>query len=491
RSRVGQVRAAFLRTRQLPGGEATLRVRAAPQSLCALAATDRATAALGASTLLDEQRAFAALAPFHIEPHHLPKQADDVDYCARSFAKNLLRDEPTTTGVAVRNAAIAAPLSDLKPRGGDGGRQRLRKPAFWTPAATGGARGGDAEPTNATSLDVRRRVPDSVTQWEARVACVAPRLGLGVSPPAHITAFQAFFLDLALPYAVKRGEVLVLKASLFNYLPHSLPVRVSLAPTPGLELLSNSSEGLGCVEANSSLVLSFRVRALDVGLLNVTVVAEVEPLLPERCGPDFVLAQRDALVKALLVVAEGFPVQRAHSAYICPANFSGDSSVAWRLLLPADVVEDSARADVSVVGDLLGPTLQNLGHLVRLPMGCGEQNMILFVPNLHVIGYLNATGRLTIGMHTEALKNLQKGYQRQLNYRHADGSYSAFGEQDGEGSLWLTAFVVRAFAHARRHIFVDERDLAASVQWVLRQQLENGCFPPVGQVFHKDIRVRQ
>jgi len=32
--------------------------------------------------------------------------------------------------------------------------------------------------------------------------------------------------------------------------------------------------------------------------------------------------------------------------------------VLWSLELPPDVVEDSARADVSVVGDLLGPTLQ-------------------------------------------------------------------------------------------------------------------------------------
>jgi hypothetical protein len=39
-------------------------------------------------------------------------------------------------------------------------------------------------------------------------------------------------------------------------------------------------------------------------------------------------------------------------------DFSEDVHVLWSLELPSDVVEDSARADISAVGDLLGPTLQ-------------------------------------------------------------------------------------------------------------------------------------
>jgi hypothetical protein len=48
-------------------------------------------------------------------------------------------------------------------------------------------------------------------------------------------------------------------------------------------------------------------------------------------------------------------VVNLHSVF---SDFSEDESVLWSLELPPDVVEDSARADVSVVGDLLGPTLQ-------------------------------------------------------------------------------------------------------------------------------------
>jgi len=53
--------------------------------------------------------------------------------------------------------------------------------------------------------------------------------------------------------------------------------------------------------------------------------------------------------------------------------------------------------------------LQNLDHLVQMPMGCGEQNMILFVPNLHVINYLNATQQENLVLKAEAIKNMEKG----------------------------------------------------------------------------------
>jgi hypothetical protein len=53
--------------------------------------------------------------------------------------------------------------------------------------------------------------------------------------------------------------------------------------------------------------------------------------------------------------------------------------------------------------------LQNLDGLVQMPMGCGEQNMILFVPNLHVINYLNATQQEKPVLKAEAIKNMEKG----------------------------------------------------------------------------------
>ena len=71
------------------------------------------------------------------------------------------------------------------------------------------------------------------------------------------------------------------------------------------------------------------------------------------------------------------------------------------------------------------------------------------------------------------------GYQQELTYRHSDGSYSAFGSQDKEGSMWLTAFVVKCFAQAMPLITIDTQQFQQSLLWITHKQLENGCFPVV------------
>lgn len=113
--------------------------------------------------------------------------------------------------------------------------------------------------------------------------------------------------------------------------------------------------------------------------------------------------------------AEGFPVELSQSAFLCPKDFSDDSSLVWELELPKpesgqQVVEGSIKAHVSLMGDVLGPALDNLDQLVKLPMGCGEQNMILFVPNIHAIAYLDAINRHEGSeMRSKALNNMRKG----------------------------------------------------------------------------------
>lgn len=115
------------------------------------------------------------------------------------------------------------------------------------------------------------------------------------------------------------------------------------------------------------------------------------------------------IVKPILVLSEGFPVETTKSVFICPKDFSDDSIITWNLDLPDDLVPESARAYVSLIGDILGPALENLDRLVRLPLGCGEQNMILFVPNIHVIGYLDVTGIENPELRARAIKNMEKG----------------------------------------------------------------------------------
>ena len=55
--------------------------------------------------------------------------------------------------------------------------------------------------------------------------------------------------------------------------------------------------------------------------------------------------------------------------------------------------------------------LQNLGHLIRVPYGCGEQNMINFVPNIYVMRYLKASGQDNAKTSKQLISNMLKGNQ--------------------------------------------------------------------------------
>jgi hypothetical protein len=75
--------------------------------------------------------------------------------------------------------------------------------------------------------------------------------------------------------------------------------------------------------------------------------------------------------------------------------------------LPDDIVKRSSRFYLSIIGDSIGPALNNLDNLVQQPTGCGEQNMVKFAPIVSIVNYLKSTEQLT-----EKMNDLTKEYLR-------------------------------------------------------------------------------
>lgn len=153
--------------------------------------------------------------------------------------------------------------------------------------------------------------------------------------------------------------------------------------------------------------------------------------------------------------------------------------------MPENIVEKSMRGYLSITGDSMGPVLNNLDNLVQQPTGCGEQNMVKFAPIKSVAAYLTDTHQITPKMSNLTQEYLRIGYQRQLTYRHPDGSFSAFGPNANNeiGGTWLTSFVLRVLAETFKLnlIKIDENDIKLSLKFLLdKTQDENGCFKQVG-----------
>ncbi|OWK03854.1 hypothetical protein Celaphus_00013978, partial [Cervus elaphus hippelaphus] len=336
------------------------------------------------------------------------------------------------------------------------------------------------------------QVPDTITEWKASALCLSETAGLGLSPTISLTVFQPFFLELTLPYSVVRGEAFTLKATVFNYLSHCIRVSVQLeASYAFLAIPVEKNEESHCVCGNKQKTVSWAVTPKSLGEVNFTATAEALRS-QELCGnevPHFpALGQKDTVIKPLLVEPEGIEREETFNALLC-ASETGESEK-LSLKLPSNVVEGSARATYAVLGDILGSAMQNLQNLLQMPYGCGEQNMVLFTPNIYVLNYLNETGQLTEKIKSKAISYLISGYQRQLNYKHSDGSYSAFGDRGGrsQGNTWLTAFVLKSFSQAQSHIFVEDSHIRDSLTWLSQKQKENGCFQRSGSLLNNAIK---
>ncbi|XP_036453897.1 alpha-2-macroglobulin-like isoform X2 [Colossoma macropomum] len=344
-----------------------------------------------------------------------------------------------------------------------------------------------AEVGDSGSAQVPVTVPDTITTWETEAFCLSSR-GLGVAPPAQLRVFQPFFLELSLPYSIIRGEEFELKATVFNYLSKCIMVKVTPAPSSHYTLKASSDgEYSSCLCANGRKTFKWTLVPSVLGVLSVTVSAEAEQSqavcdneivsVPER-------GRTDTVTRSLIVQAEGTEKTKSQSWLLCPQGNSVSEEL--ELVLPADVIDGSARASVSVLGDILGRALKNIDGLLKMPYGCGEQNIALLAPNIYILQYLENTGQLTAAIRERATGFLKSGYQRQLNYKHFSGAYSTFGR--GEGNTWLTAFVLRTFGKAQRYIFIDPQNIETTKTWLISNQRPDGCFIRRGQLFNNRMK---
>ena len=63
----------------------------------------------------------------------------------------------------------------------------------------------------------------------------------------------------------------------------------------------------------------------------------------------------------------------------------------------------------------MGPSINGLDSLIKMPYGCGEQNMVNFAPTIFVTEYLTQLNRLTEELKTKSIAFMEKGLIVYLN----------------------------------------------------------------------------
>ncbi|KAK4311143.1 hypothetical protein Pmani_017345 [Petrolisthes manimaculis] len=488
-----------------PGQPATLTLTSQPEAVCSLGVVDKSSELLAVDPdPINLDSLFSFINTFKID-RYTNRQVNDQSYCT---AKLRPADQPSSSGflsVPSRYNYYSDYVDALK-MFDNAGVYAFTDDTIETRPCERDGYGGETWLWDLVVMPisgVREQlvtVPDTITQWVGKAVCAHPQKGIGMSIKSTITAFTPFFVDLTLPPKMKRDEILPVKLSVFNYMDQPLPVSLSLEPSPQYEILKEALQKEGeegkrsaCVPPNDKAVLTVRIKPSEIAEVNISVSAAVDQASQPGCGDGQTPPpqRRDALIKPIKVEAEGFLRENSWSKYICSKDFETgeDSLETWQLTLPSVLVEGSARGWVTAVGDLLALTLENLGNLIRMPYGCGEQNMINFAPNIFILRYLDTTKQNTPQTRTKLLTFMKTGYRRELLYRRHDGSYSAFGNVDDSGSTWLTAFVLKSFQQARQYIQVDTDQLKETTDWLLRLQgTQDGCFESVGKLINKQMQ---
>ncbi|KAM8853867.1 alpha-2-macroglobulin-P-like [Synchiropus picturatus] len=509
----------------LPGEQGSLQMKAQPHSLCGVSAVDQSVLIERPGETLDADKIFNLL-PL-TKASHIPYEVQDSVACLRVRPKRSImpfpdpdRDDAFTVfqNVGLKmatNLFIQIPpcllFKGREYHQGHGIHMRyhaapdgLSMDLEMVPAASPMGSIGAAFPVETVrtffpetwiwhlvevgesgSTDVPVTVPDTITTWETEAFCLSPE-GFSLAPREKLTVFQPFFVELSLPYSIIRGENFDLKATIFNYMDSC--IMICAYPSPSLEYTVTPYVGVeytSCLCGNERKTLRWAFAANTLGPVNITVTAEAvtshtscnNEIVPEK-------GRIDVVTRSLIVKAEGTEMTENFNYLLCPNG--GELKEKLSVKLPENVIEGSVRAMVSVLGDILGRAMQNLDGLLRMPYGCGEQNMALLAPNIYILQYLSNTQQLKPDIKEKATNFLTSGYQRQLNYKHHNGAYSTFGT--GTGNTWLTAFVVRSFAKAKSFVYIDPQKIEESKNWLKSMQKENGCFQQSGKLFNNRMK---
>uniref|UniRef100_A0A3Q0RUC1 Alpha-2-macroglobulin bait region domain-containing protein n=1 Tax=Amphilophus citrinellus TaxID=61819 RepID=A0A3Q0RUC1_AMPCI len=439
----------FVPPSAVPGEETDFQVKALPNSLCGVSAIDQSVLIKEPGKTLDAEKVTTFLKVHQVSGKSLMGHFSNMLH-KNIYKIDLVHRLPAEAAVAPGIALETSPIKTV----------RTFFPETWIWELV--------EVRESGTKNMTLTVPDTITTWETEAFCLSSE-GFGLAPPEKMKVFQPFFLELTMPYSIIRGEFFELKATIFSFL--TICMMVTVTPTPSSEYILTSLSGdeyTSCLCANERRTVSWSMVPKALGVLNVTISAEAVAS-GVSCGNELVTVPErgriDVITKSLIVKV-GKTVREEVV-----------------IKLPYNVIEDSARAFISVLGDILGRALKNLEGLLQLPSGCGEQNMILLAPNIFILQYLKSTQQLTPAVEEKATSYMIVGYQNQLHYKHVDGAY-----KHNCSFTQLTALVVKCFAQAEEFIYIDPKNIELSKTWLENQQRENGCFKQSGKLFHNGMK---
>ena len=294
---------------------------------------------------------------------------------------------------------------------------------------------------------------DSITTWRLQALASSQRGQLG-SATTGLRVFQDFFIDIDLPVALTQNDEISIPIAVYNYLPHTQTVKLSLESQPWFELLDDDADKSLDIAGSDIRVVYYRIRAKKIGTNALTMHAQGSKL-------------SDAIKRQIEVLPDG---EERRDTW----NDRLEGTVTRTVTIPKAAIPDASTILVKIYPGLFSQAVEGLDSLLRMPFGCFEQTSSVTYPNVLVLDYLKSTKQAKPELQMKAEQYINVGYQRLLSFEVKGGGFSWFG--DAPAHKVLTSYGLLEFRDMSRVHEVDENIITRTQQWLAGLQQKDGSW---------------
>lgn len=170
-----------------------------------------------------------------------------------------------------------------------------------------------------------------------------------------------------MPYSIKRGEAVAIPIVVFNYMENDQRAEVKfynddkefefIEVSDDENTLNREKRAIETqrkknvvVKSNSGSAVSFMIRPLKVGQITIKVTAT-----SQYAG--------DGLERQLIVIPEGVTHYKNKAIFVDLRN-GNELKTNISIEVPKNAIPDSTHIEASTIGDILGPSIENIDKLM-------------------------------------------------------------------------------------------------------------------------------
>ncbi len=370
------------------------------------------------------------------------KQADEV-----AFA---LKDLPAATqpamGRLIHQVPVRVYAHEARPNRQPGERVDFIETLYWN----AGIRTDDKTGKATVSFAIN----DAVTTFRVFADGFDGAGALGEAT-ATVESVQPFYIEPKLPLEVTTGDQIQLPVGVVNGMSHPL----------GSVLLSAETRGDIEISGMPPFVLEGKERTRRLLDLKIGKGAGALDLVVHgRAG-----AFADNVTRKLTVKPLGFPVEVALGGMLGP-----DAAVSHDVLIPENVVANSATTRITVYPTPLANMTAALERLIQEPNGCFEQTSSTVYPLVMAQQYFQSHTGVEPSLIERSRAMLDKGYVKLASFECKQKGYEWFGSDPGHEAL--TAYGLLEFADMGQVREVDREMAGRTRAWLLKRRDGKGGF---------------